>query len=117
VAARGRSARSGKQPVTSTLRSRTGESRLAGSSEGDLARLFKAAGLREVEETALSVSVEHPTFEDWWEPYTLGVGPAGSYVAGLDAERRESLREHCRTLLPDPPFALTAQAWTVRGLA
>ena len=32
-------------------------------------------------------SVEHPSFEDWWEPYTLGVGPAGSYAAGLDAAR------------------------------
>jgi SAM-dependent methyltransferase len=78
----------------------TGESRLAGSCEGDLAQLVEAAGLREVEETALSVSVEHPSFEEWWEPFTLGVGPAGSYVAGLDAERRAHLREHCRALLP-----------------
>jgi SAM-dependent methyltransferase len=94
-----------------------GESRLAGSREGDLAQLFEAAGLHEVEETALSVSVEHPTFEEWWEPFTLGVGPAGSYVAGLDAERRAQLREHCGTVLPDPPFVLTVRAWTARGLA
>ncbi len=94
-----------------------GESRLAGSRQGDLARLFESAGLRGIEETALSVSVEHPSFEEWWEPITLGVGPAGSHVAGLDAERRAQLREHCRALLPDPPFALTARAWTARGLA
>ncbi len=70
-----------------------------GSREGDLAGLFEAAGLREVEETALSVSVEHPSFEEWWEPFTLGVGPAGSYVAGLDAPPGE-LRERCRAELP-----------------
>ena len=93
------------------------ESRLVGSREGDLARLFASAGLRETEETALSVSVEHPSFEEWWDPFTLGVGPAGSYVAGLDSERQAQLRERCRAALPDAPFVLTARAWTARGLA
>jgi len=93
------------------------ESRLMGSSEGDLFRLFESAGLAEVEETALSVRVEHPSFDEWWEPFTLGVGPAGSYVAGLDAEGRAQLREHCRALLPVPPFELVAYAWTAHGLA
>ena len=92
------------------------ESRLVGSCEGDLAGLFASAGLREVEETALSVSVEHPSFEEWWEPFTLGVGPAGSYVAGLDAPARAQLRERCRIALPDAPFVLTARAWTARGV-
>jgi SAM-dependent methyltransferase len=93
-----------------------GESRLMGSRQGDLAQLFEATGLREIEETALSVSVEHPTFEEWWEPFNLGVGPAGSYVAGLDPERRAQLRERCRAVLPDAPFVLTVRAWTARGL-
>jgi SAM-dependent methyltransferase len=93
------------------------ESRLAGSQEGDLSRLFEGAGLREIEETALSVSLEHPSFEDWWEPFTLGVGPAGAYVAGLDPERRAQLRDRCREALPGAPFVLTARAWTARGLA
>ena len=93
------------------------ESGLVGSREGDLTRVFESAGLREIEETALSVSVEHPTFEEWWEPYTFGIGPVGAYVAGLDEERRVRLREHCRDALPDAPFLLTARAWTARGLA
>ena len=37
-----------------------------------------------VEETELAITVTHYRFDDWWDPYTLGVGPAGSYVAGLD---------------------------------
>jgi SAM-dependent methyltransferase len=93
------------------------ESRLAGSREGQLSQLFQSAGLSEIEETALSVGVEHPSFEEWWEPFTLGVGPAGSYVAGLDGERLAQLREHCRAQLPDAPFVLTVRAWTARGLA
>jgi SAM-dependent methyltransferase len=92
------------------------ESHLAGSQEGDLARLFEAAGLHQIEEAVLSASLEHPTFEAWWEPFSGGVGPAGSYVASLDPERRAELRETCRALLPTAPFVLTARAWAARGL-
>jgi SAM-dependent methyltransferase len=92
------------------------ESALVGTHEGDLRRLFEAAELGEVEETALTVSVAHPTFDDWWEPYTLGVGPAGAHVDRLDPERREELRERCRALLPAPPFVLEARAWAARGV-
>jgi SAM-dependent methyltransferase len=92
------------------------ESHLAGAREGHLAELFEAAGLREIEETALSIRVEHPTFDDWWEPFTLGVGPAGDYVARLDAMRRAELRAHCVALLPQgTPFEIVASAWTAFG--
>jgi hypothetical protein len=93
-----------------------GESQLAGAREGHLAQLFQAAGLHEIEESVLSVSVEHPSFEDWWEPFTLGVGPAGVHAAGLEAERQAQLRELCREMLPSEPFVLTARAWAARGL-
>ena len=93
------------------------ESRLAGARDGHLAELFESAGLREVESTTVSATLEHPSFEEWWEPYTGGVGPAGAYVASLDPERQAELREKCRGLLPTAPFVLTAQAWAARGLA
>jgi len=92
------------------------ESQLAGAREGHLAQLFQAAGLHDIEESALSVDVEHPSFEEWWEPFTLGVGPAGGYAAGLDAKPQADLRERCRAMLPAPPFVLTARAWAARGL-
>jgi SAM-dependent methyltransferase len=92
------------------------ESGLPGARAGHLAELFAAAGLREVEESSLEVSIEHPTFEDWWGPYTLGVGPAGAFAAALDSERRAELRELCRERLPEAPFVLTASAWAARGV-
>ena len=91
------------------------ESGLPGARAGHLAELFEAAGLRHVAETALEVTIEHPTFEDWWEPFTLGVGPAGAYAAGLDPERQAELQDRCRALCPEPPFVLTARAWAARG--
>ena len=93
------------------------ESALPGAREGDLAELFREAALREVEDTALAAHVEYASFEDWWEPYTAGVGTAGAYVRGLDDDARASLQERCRALLPEAPFTLDAYAWTARGLA
>jgi len=83
--------------------------------QGPLSLYWQA--VRELEESTLSVSVEHPSFEEWWEPYTLGVGPAGVYVAGLNAEMQAQLRDRCRAMLPPPPFTVTAVAWAARGLA
>ena len=91
------------------------ESGLAGSRRGHLAQLFADAGLRRVEEGAIEVAVDHPTFEEWWEPFTLGVGPAGAYVTALADDDRDRLRERCRERLPQPPFTVTARAWAVRG--
>ena len=93
------------------------ESRLPGAREGHLTELFEAAGLRDVEERPLSVEVEHASFEEWWEPFTLGVGPAGDYAARLDPERLAELRERCREKLPPAPFTVDARAWCARARA
>jgi SAM-dependent methyltransferase len=93
------------------------ESRLAGAREGHLEALAANAGWRDVRGDVLQAAVEHESFEAWWEPFTLGVGPAGAYVAGLDPAAREELRDRCRSILPDPPFTIAARAWAVRGRA
>lgn len=91
------------------------ESGLPGVRQGHLGELFAAAGLAQVEETSLTVAVDHVTFEEWWEPFELGVGPAGSYVTSLDPERQVELRELMRGEIPSAPFTLTAVAWAARG--
>ena len=93
------------------------ESGLAGAREGHLAELFTAAGLRQIEELPLVVEAQHPSFDEWWEPFTLGVGPAGAYVVSLPQKERAALREQCRHALPAAPFVLRARAWVARGLA
>jgi len=93
------------------------ESELAGARAGHLAELSGAASLHDVEESELVASVTYARFEEWWEPYTAGIGPAGAYVRALDEERREKLRERCRRLLPHPPFTIDSIAWATRGIA
>ncbi len=92
------------------------ESDLAGAHEGHLVELFGAAGLREIDEVALSVSREFTGFDGWWEPFTHGVGPAGAYVGTLAPDRQLVLRERCRSMLQEGAFTLTAVAWAARGV-
>jgi SAM-dependent methyltransferase len=93
------------------------ESELAGARQGHLLQLFDAAGLGDLDELTLTVQVPFATADDWWQPYTLGVGPAGAYVARLSPDHREALRARCTELLPKAPFAVAASAWCVRARA
>ncbi|MEV6847962.1 class I SAM-dependent methyltransferase [Actinoplanes sp. NPDC051411] len=94
------------------------ESGLAGAREGHLTELLSAAGLRDIAAGALTVRVSFPSFDDWWAPYTLGVGPAGDYVKNLDPSRRSALRDRCASLLPPSgPFEIEATAWAASGRA
>ena len=94
-----------------------GESGLAGVGEGQLASLFTQAGLGSTQAGTLTVRVRHAGFDDWWQPFTLGVGPAGAYVASLAPDRRAALREQCRRLLPAGAIEVTAVAWAATGRA
>lgn len=90
------------------------ESGLAGASEGHLAELFAQAGLGRAQAATLGIRVQHASFEQWWEPFTFGVGPAGAYVASLDQEHRAALRAHCRQLLPAGHVEVSAVAWAAK---
>lgn len=91
------------------------ESRLPGVRDGHLAELCRRAGLTGVGQSTLTVSVPFPDLDSWWQPYTLGVGPAGAYVASLDDAGRARLRARCAQLLPAGPFAVDATAWVAAG--
>ena len=103
------------QAVTSVHPGVRDESGLAGAREGDLVARFEAAALVGVESASLTVSVTFGSFEQWWEPYTLGVGPAGAYLASLDDVRRAELRDLCARRMPAGAFTLEATAWCARG--
>jgi SAM-dependent methyltransferase len=92
-----------------------GEAGLAGTRQGHLAELAGAAGLTGIESTSLTVRVPFASFAEWWEPFTLGVGPAGAYVSRLDQAGRARLRARCAQLLPPEPFEIAASAWCVRA--
>jgi SAM-dependent methyltransferase len=92
------------------------EALLSGAHRGHLTELFEAAGLRSVDEGGLAVEVVHPTFDEWWEPYTFGVGPAGEYVGRLDDDGRARLVSVARERMGGGPFTVTATAWAARAI-
>lgn len=87
------------------------------ATQEELAALWERQGLDDLETAPLDVEVGYQDFDDFWQPFLLGVGPAGEFCASLDPERREALREGCFRRLGSPagPFALCARAFAVRG--
>lgn len=87
---------------------------------GPLEALFRAAGLGDVRCEPIEIPTEFSTFDDYWRPMLGGTGPAPSFVASLDADRRGELARRLEQALPhgaDGSIALTARAWAVRGVA
>ena len=88
---------------------------MAGGHQGHLTELLTEAGLTAVAEEAIPVRVEHDTFVAWWEPFTLGVGPAGAYLSSIDGARQAAVRDRCLAALGPGPFTIQARVWAARG--
>ena len=85
--------------------------------EGELADFWRQAGLRDVQDGAIVVSASYESFDDLWEPFREGVGPAGAHAASLAPPAQKELREefHRRLGSPAGPFELDARAWYAVG--
>lgn len=85
----------------------------------ELHRLWLDAGLSGVSTGALETAVTYESFDDFWDPFTAGVGPGGAYCASLAPQAQIELRDECRRRLEEPEgaFELRARAWAVRGRA
>jgi SAM-dependent methyltransferase len=85
-----------------------------------LKALFETAGLGQVEINAIDVPTRFANFDDYWQPFLGGQGPAPTYVLSLDDAARGRLRERLRERMPTAPdgsISLTARAWAIRGSA
>lgn len=83
-----------------------------------LERAFVDAGFSEVTTWAIDIPTRFRDFDDYWQPFLGGTGPASGFVVGLDEARRTALREVVRASLPigaDGSIELIARAWAVRA--
>ena len=87
--------------------------------EGQLGEAWKKAGLTNVQEQPLAIEQSYASFDDYWEPFLKGAGPAGAYAVALPEDRRQQLEARLRKRLlggkSDGPFVLKGRAWAVRG--
>jgi hypothetical protein len=90
------------------------------SSPAALTALWQDAGLVEVDIAGLTLPCEYLSFDDYWQRFLEGQGPAGAYVTALADDKRELLRHRLHKDIfadqADGPFSLQAKAWAVRGL-
>jgi SAM-dependent methyltransferase len=91
--------------------------RMRFAERGELADLWRDVGLAEVRDGEIVVSASYEDFDDLWEPFLGGVGPAGGFAVSLEPEAQEALREGYRKQLgsPEGPFDLSARAWYAVG--
>jgi len=84
-----------------------------------IATELKRAGLREVEETALTIATNFANFNDFWAPFNEGEGIFGAYVAAFDVKKdkfKGALRLAYLDGSPDGPRTYFASAWAARGV-
>lgn len=80
--------------------------------------LFLDAGLNDVLTRPIDVPMHFANFDDLWNPFLGGQGPAPGYVMSLSEDKRAALREQLGKNLPmkaDGSIDLTARAWAVKG--
>jgi SAM-dependent methyltransferase len=85
-----------------------------------LEKLFASANLEEVEVKPIDISTPFADFDDYWQPFLGGQGPAPAYAMSLGETERTRLRDRIRERMPtatDGSISLTARAWAVRGSA
>jgi ubiquinone/menaquinone biosynthesis C-methylase UbiE len=85
--------------------------------EGELAELWRSAGLEDVRFGELVVSAGYADFEDLWSPFPTGIAPSGAFTKSLDPERQAQLHDALlrRLGVGDSPFELKARSWAAAG--
>jgi SAM-dependent methyltransferase len=85
--------------------------------EGELAELWRRAGLQDVRAGSLVVTAQYDGFEDCWSPFPTGLAPSGAFCRSLDEHDRARLHDAFRDRLAvgDEPFELSARAWAAAG--
>jgi SAM-dependent methyltransferase len=93
------------------------ESETSAFDEARLDALWRGAGLGGVEVDVLVVSRRYEDFDELWDTFLLGVGPAGQHLVSQPPERQSAIRAEYFTRLGEPvgSFELDARAWAVRG--
>ena len=84
----------------------------------DLEVAFRDAGLSDIQGAYLTIDTVFKDFDDYWNPFLGGQGPAPGYLASLSEDRREELQQLVHKKLQiagDGTISLWARAIAIRG--
>lgn len=84
---------------------------------GEIPELLEASRLVDIVEEALTVESTYQDFNELWDGFLLGIGPAGQHARSLPADRQHLLREELYGRLGEPTgrFTLSATARAATG--
>jgi len=94
--------------------------RFPDSNATHLIKIFNSAGLSKIEAVPLEIVTGFTDFNDYWEPFLGGQGPAPTFVSNLNDAERNQLRQRLVQWLPvnaDGSIRLSARAWAAKGIA
>ncbi len=89
--------------------------------QGELSGLWRSVGLDNIQEQSMEIKMNFESFQDYWEPFLLGQGPAGAYLKQVSSDDLTILREAVKRRLgirdETDRFILIGRVWAVRGSA
>jgi SAM-dependent methyltransferase len=80
-----------------------------------LSALCTEAGWPAATVTQIEIETRFASFEDYWQPFTLGAGPAPGYCVSLPEDKRAALKQRLmQNVGGEGPVSFTARAWAVK---
>lgn len=96
----------------------TTEARTMYRSREEIIGLFDVEGFTGVRTELLEVDAHYAGFDELWDTFGGGVGPAGVWLRKLSEERRAAARDELYRQLGEPAggFTLGGRAWATRAM-
>lgn len=89
------------------------------SQPGEMRDAWSGAGLRDVQQSTITIRFEYENFADYWEPIAAGEAALGKFALELAADQRAVLEQAVRNVFlggaADGPRSFAATAWVCKG--
>ncbi len=85
-----------------------------------LATIFESVGFSNIKTIPLEIEITFSNFENYWQPFLGGQGPAPTYISKLKPPKRKLLQAALLQKLPiqnNGSIILSARSWAVKGIA
>lgn len=87
-------------------------------SEQDIRQLFEEGGISDISTTRIEITVQHPSFEAYWDDALISQGPPGAYLKKMSNDGLARLKKVLAETVPtnaNGGVAYPASAWAIRG--
>jgi ubiquinone/menaquinone biosynthesis C-methylase UbiE len=83
-----------------------------------LKKLFIDCGIKEIFENDIVIETKFDNFDQYWNSFLGGQGPAGQYILSIEEKRRNDIKSYLKESIPiskDGSINLIARAFAIKG--